>query len=151
MSSEAPTGSQNGTPADQQPSLEADIALLQKLLAEDGDESNPENVAALLKRLEAAEGLAGGVEDRLDGIMDHLDTLLTDLEERQEQGVGAPEAEAEAEAKASVAGVVTGSEGRGRGARFCTKLIMLGAPRLDSAPPRPAGSTASPWASKCVM
>ncbi|KAM5538331.1 hypothetical protein V8D89_007933 [Ganoderma adspersum] len=84
MSSSVPDGSQNGTPS--QPSLDADIALLQKLLSEDIDESNPENVAELLKRLEAAEGLAGGVEERLDGIMDHLDTLLTDLEAKQMDG-----------------------------------------------------------------
>nr|VWO95677.1 EPI protein [Ganoderma boninense] len=102
----SPTGSQNGTPANQQPSLEADIALLQKLLAEDGDESNPENVAALLKRLEAAEGLAGGVEDRLDGIMDHLDTLLTDLDAKQVAGA------VEEEAEASVPEGVTGAEGK---------------------------------------
>ncbi|KAM5534117.1 hypothetical protein V8D89_012208 [Ganoderma adspersum] len=81
MSSSAPNDSQNGTPA--KPSLDADITLLQKLLSEDIDESNPENVAELLKRLEAAEGFAGGVEERLDGIMDHLDALLGDLETKQ--------------------------------------------------------------------
>ena len=84
MSSSSPNGSQNGAPA--KPSLDADIALLQKLLSEDIDDSNPENVAELLKRLEAAEGLAGGVEERLDGIMDHLDALLGDLEAKHADG-----------------------------------------------------------------
>ena len=78
MSSSAPYYSQNGFPA--KLSLNADMALLQKLLSEDIDDSNPENVAELLKRFEAAEGLAGGVEERLDGIIDHLDALLGDLE-----------------------------------------------------------------------
>ena len=53
---------------------------------EDIDDSNPENVAELLKWLEAAEGLAGGVEERLDEIMNHLDTLLGDLETKQTDG-----------------------------------------------------------------
>ena len=84
MSTSQPNGSRNGTPT--KSSLEADIALLQKLLSADIDESDPENVAELLKRLEAAEGLADGVEDRLDGIIDHLDTLLSDLEMKQVDG-----------------------------------------------------------------
>ncbi|KAI1791960.1 hypothetical protein LXA43DRAFT_1094043 [Ganoderma leucocontextum] len=90
-----PNGSQNETPP--KPSLEADIALLQKLLSEDVDESNPENVAELLKRLEAAEGLADGVEERLDGVMDHLDTLLSDLEAKQAGHTLVVEAAAEVE------------------------------------------------------
>ena len=85
MSSSSPNGSQNETPAGK-PSLDADIALLQKLLSEDIDDSNPENVAELLKRLDAAEGLAGGVEERLDEIMNHLDMLLGDLETKQTDG-----------------------------------------------------------------
>ena len=84
MSSSAPYYSQNGFPA--KLSLNADMALLQKLLSEDIDDSNPENVAELLKQFEAAEGLAGGVEERLDGIMDHLDALLGDLEAKHTDG-----------------------------------------------------------------
>ncbi|OJT13965.1 hypothetical protein TRAPUB_9504 [Trametes pubescens] len=60
-------------------SLEADIALLSKLLSQNADESDPD-VVELLRRLEAAEGIADGVESRLDGIIDHLDDLLSDLE-----------------------------------------------------------------------
>ncbi|PIL31080.1 hypothetical protein GSI_05776 [Ganoderma sinense ZZ0214-1] len=114
MSSSSPNVPQNGTPA-KQPSLDADIALLQKLLSEDVDESNPEDVAALLKRLEAAEGLADGVEDRLDGIMEHLDMLLTDLEAKQVAGTGAAgqvEVEVEVETEEIVVSGVTGSEGK---------------------------------------
>ncbi|KAI0640293.1 hypothetical protein C8Q77DRAFT_1069998 [Trametes polyzona] len=62
-------------------SLEADIALLSNLLSQNVDESDPD-VAELLRRLDAAEGIADGVESRLDGIMDHLDNLLSDLESK---------------------------------------------------------------------
>ncbi|KAI0673995.1 hypothetical protein C8Q78DRAFT_1076940 [Trametes maxima] len=62
-------------------SLEADIALLSNLLSQNVDESDPD-VAEILRRLEAAEGIADGVESRLDGIMDHLDSLLGNLEAR---------------------------------------------------------------------
>ncbi|KAI0328472.1 hypothetical protein GY45DRAFT_1326351 [Cubamyces sp. BRFM 1775] len=71
-------------------SLEADIALLSNLLSQNVDESDPD-VAEVLRRLEAAEGIADGVESRLDGIIDHLDNLLSDLEARAtpEQGTDA--------------------------------------------------------------
>ena len=71
-------------------SLEADIALLSNLLSQNVDESDPD-VAEVLRRLEAAEGIADGVESRLDGIIDHLDNLLSDLEARatSEQGTDA--------------------------------------------------------------
>ncbi|KAI0829082.1 hypothetical protein BC628DRAFT_1417433 [Trametes gibbosa] len=62
-----------------QSSLEADVALLSNLLSQNVDESDPD-VVELLRRLEAAEGIADGLENRLDGIMDHLDNLLYDLE-----------------------------------------------------------------------
>ncbi|KAI0652736.1 hypothetical protein C8Q79DRAFT_886428, partial [Trametes meyenii] len=70
---------QNSHPVSQNNSLEADIALLSSLLSQNVDESDPD-VSELLRRLEAAEGIADGVESRLDGIMDHLDNLLGDLE-----------------------------------------------------------------------
>ena len=100
MSSSIVNGSQDRAPT--KPLLEADIALLQNLLSEDVDDSNAdsENVAELLKRLEAAEGLADGVEERLDGIMGHLDTLLTDLEAKQVSGT--------AEAEEVVGGLMEG-------------------------------------------
>ncbi|KAH9854377.1 hypothetical protein C2E23DRAFT_71423 [Lenzites betulinus] len=64
-----------------QGSLQADIDLLSNLLSQNVDESDPD-VVELLRRLETAEGIADGVESRLDGIMDHLDNLLHDLESR---------------------------------------------------------------------
>ncbi|KAJ3575240.1 hypothetical protein NP233_g1221 [Leucocoprinus birnbaumii] len=44
---------------------------------EDADDAQ---VDELLKRLTAADGVAKGVEERLDGIIDNLDLLLTALE-----------------------------------------------------------------------
>ena len=102
MPSSTTNGSHNRTLTTQP--LEVDIALLQKLLSEDIDESNSENVTDILKRLEAAEGLADGVEERLDGIMDHLDMLLTDLEAKQVSST--------VEAEEVVAGVMDGEAER---------------------------------------
>jgi hypothetical protein len=39
-----------------------------------------EDVEELLRRLEAADGIADGVEGKLDGILEHLDGLLSSLE-----------------------------------------------------------------------
>jgi len=82
-------------------SLESDISALASLIAStkpttttngdrtgdpetvDGKESGElraEDVEGLLRRLEAANGLADGVEDKLDGILEHLDGLLSSLE-----------------------------------------------------------------------
>ena len=81
MSASLTNGSQNGAAARTatKRSLDADIALLGKLLSDDVDESDP-NIEELLKRLEAAEGLADGVESRLDAMIGGLDQLLSDLE-----------------------------------------------------------------------
>ncbi|KAI0714571.1 hypothetical protein C8Q76DRAFT_856477 [Earliella scabrosa] len=86
------TISQNGKSAS---SLEADIALLTRLLSQDlndpdSADADPASVEELLRRLEAAEGLADGVEERLDGIIGNLDTLLSDLEAAQEKAEGGP-------------------------------------------------------------
>ncbi|TFK79497.1 hypothetical protein K466DRAFT_437781, partial [Polyporus arcularius HHB13444] len=72
-------------------SLEADIALLTQLLSGGGSgdpEADGEEVAELLRKLEAAEDIADGMEERLDGIMDNLDDLLSDLEARTGGGQG---------------------------------------------------------------
>ncbi|TBU58129.1 hypothetical protein BD310DRAFT_927739 [Dichomitus squalens] len=85
------SSSQNGAVARSasRSSLDADIALMNKLLSEDVDESDP-SIEELLKRLEAAEGLADGVEERLDVVIGSLDELLNDLEATQgEDGKGA--------------------------------------------------------------
>ncbi|KAH9884632.1 hypothetical protein C8Q73DRAFT_719103 [Cubamyces lactineus] len=87
-----PSSLPNGNPpkqsgGDSSSSLEADIALLSNLLSQNVDEFDPD-VAEVLRRLEAAEGIAEGVESRLDGIIDHLDNLLSDLESRAAPGQG---------------------------------------------------------------
>ncbi|KAJ3525165.1 hypothetical protein NM688_g8447 [Phlebia brevispora] len=66
-------------------SLKADIALLRSLLQNDALTGDPENadepgLEELLQRLETADGIARGVESRLDDIIDHLDELLEGLE-----------------------------------------------------------------------
>lgn len=66
-------------------SVQADIALLRALLKDDaltGDTENPDdpNLEELLQRLETADGIARGVEGRLDDVITHLDGLLESLE-----------------------------------------------------------------------
>jgi hypothetical protein len=61
--------------------LEADITQLSSLLSQETLDGNDEaNVAELLCRLESADGMARGVESRLDIILDNLDNLLATLE-----------------------------------------------------------------------
>ncbi|KAI9067220.1 hypothetical protein FKP32DRAFT_1588860 [Trametes sanguinea] len=96
-------------------SLEADIALLSNLLSQETDESS-HDVTELLRRLEAAEGIADGVESRLDGIMDHLDSMLSELETRTTATQGEGDAKAavtttEVEAVEEIAVVSTGTAG----------------------------------------
>ena len=83
-------------------SLESDISALRSLIAStkptttttngdgtgdpeavDGEENGElgaQEVEELLRRLEAANGIAEGVEGKLDGILEHLDGLLNSLE-----------------------------------------------------------------------
>jgi len=76
-------GDEHNTPQ-QQPNndLESNVSLLSTLLSQTQavDEQNPEDVAELLGQLETATGIAMGVEDKLDGIIGHLDNLLNALE-----------------------------------------------------------------------
>lgn len=61
--------------------LESDLSKLAALLADSNNtEANEQDIAALLLKLEAANGIAEGVEGKLDGIIDHLDGLLSSLE-----------------------------------------------------------------------
>lgn len=95
---------------DQTSSLETDISALASLIAstttttngdktgnpetvdgDDTEELGAEDVEELIRRLEAANGIADGVEDKLDGILEHLDGLLSSLEATGEaKGNGAP-------------------------------------------------------------
>lgn len=64
--------------------LSADIALLRSLLKEDANQDGADepdvDIDELLRRLETADGIAQGVESRLDDIIDNLDGLLESLE-----------------------------------------------------------------------
>ncbi|EIW87196.1 hypothetical protein CONPUDRAFT_161789 [Coniophora puteana RWD-64-598 SS2] len=67
--------------------LQSDIDQLQALLSNgelDGD--GVENLAELLSRLEDANGVAEGVESRLDDVIGTLDTLLASLEQQEQEG-----------------------------------------------------------------
>ncbi|EKM61826.1 uncharacterized protein PHACADRAFT_204967 [Phanerochaete carnosa HHB-10118-sp] len=68
--------------------LDADIALLASLLAQSGDEGDVEGLELqeLLQRLETADGVAQGVEHRLDEIIGNLDQMLGGLEDAGETG-----------------------------------------------------------------
>lgn len=44
------------------------------------DDPDDPQVTELLRQLAAADGVAKGVEERLDGIIDNLDILLSNLE-----------------------------------------------------------------------
>jgi hypothetical protein len=101
MSSDKQTSNQS----DGKSSLEIDISTLASLIAsttttsttngartddpgtvaeEETDELGMEEVEELMSRLEAANGIADGVEDKLNGILEHLDGLLSSLEAKGE-------------------------------------------------------------------
>jgi hypothetical protein len=66
-------------------SVESDMAKLACLLAQLPDdppdsEADDPQVTELLLRLATADGVAKGVEERLDGIIGNLDLLITTLE-----------------------------------------------------------------------
>ncbi len=57
------------------PSLNNDISLLNSLLSQDNlDESDEASVAELIQRLESADGVAKGMESKLDDLLGNLDT-----------------------------------------------------------------------------
>ena len=104
MSSDKQTPNRRNEPS----SLESDIAALASIIASTSKATNangdgavePEiadaaelgtEVEELIRRIEAANGIADGVEDKLDGILAHLDGLLNSLEERGEaKEIGGP-------------------------------------------------------------
>ncbi|KAH9837363.1 uncharacterized protein C8Q71DRAFT_598392 [Rhodofomes roseus] len=71
----------NGAPASQpRNTLDADLALLQSLLAQGQNDESEADVAEILRRLETADGIATGLESRLDDIMGNINTMLGVLE-----------------------------------------------------------------------
>jgi site-specific recombinase XerD len=66
-------------------SIEADIAQLNQLLSQESlDDADEASVAELLARLESADGVAEGVENKLDALLGNLDSLLASLEQGDE-------------------------------------------------------------------
>jgi hypothetical protein len=65
--------------------VEADIAKLALLLSPESDNNGDDaDVSKLLGRLENANGMAQGVEDKLDHLLEKLDGLLASLETKGE-------------------------------------------------------------------
>jgi hypothetical protein len=61
--------------------LQVDISLLASLLSQDtSEEIDDTNISELLRRLDTANGVASGVENRLDELLNNLDGLLGTLE-----------------------------------------------------------------------
>ncbi|KAK0199085.1 hypothetical protein F5146DRAFT_1022073 [Armillaria mellea] len=66
------------------PTLDDDISLLNSLLSQDNlDESDEASVAELIQRLESADGVAKGMESKLDDLLGNLDALLVVLEKNE--------------------------------------------------------------------
>ncbi|OJA18056.1 hypothetical protein AZE42_05421 [Rhizopogon vesiculosus] len=70
-------------------SLEADITHLSALISNGSlDDSNEtDDLKEILARLESADGVAKGVEGRLDELLGTLDNLLTSLEPHDEERI----------------------------------------------------------------
>jgi len=73
-------------------SIEADVALLSSLLSQDNVELSEDatNLAELLVGLNNADGVARGLEGKLDDVLANLDSLLAKLEEPKD-GQAAPQ------------------------------------------------------------
>ncbi|KAF8844119.1 hypothetical protein BDN67DRAFT_963212 [Paxillus ammoniavirescens] len=78
----APNGRQSHGVVD----LECDVTFLGSLIAEsDQNPTNDSELSELLARLDSADGMARGVESRLDEILGTLDNLLTSLEPKDDK------------------------------------------------------------------
>ncbi|KAG9025171.1 hypothetical protein FRB95_010480 [Tulasnella sp. JGI-2019a] len=62
--------------------------------AEEDIEEDLDNLEELLRQLDEADGVAGGIESRLDGILEDLETQLVRLEGREGSTVEPPPAAA---------------------------------------------------------
>lgn len=99
---------QDGTPdsTTQPANSQQDLAALASILAPCGDDlaenadgSQPQ-VAELLKHITTADNVAKGVEERLDGIIENLDLMLSALQQGSENQQP-PQASAEKEKQPS--------------------------------------------------
>lgn len=97
--------------------IQSDIALLRALLkdGEPGDSLDEPDIEELLRRLESADGIARGVEDRLDDVIGNLDGLLKSLESGlgEEQAVVDPKTSEDGSGKETS----SGSDGKRNGAQ----------------------------------
>ena len=66
LASTSPTSTTNGNETDNPETVDREI-----------DELGTEEVEELIRRMEAANDIADGVENKLDGILEHLDELLS--------------------------------------------------------------------------
>ncbi|KAJ6469591.1 hypothetical protein C8R47DRAFT_1325505 [Mycena vitilis] len=83
-SSDKPNASQP-SPDQITAAIEADVAELNELLSRETlDEAGEASVEELLARLESADGVAKGVENKLDALLGNLDTLLASLEKNDD-------------------------------------------------------------------
>lgn len=84
---QVPTASETLKASDREMgAMDTDIAKLASFLSlveSDNNEDDP-NVPQLLGRLEHASDMAQGVEDKLDDLLERLDTLLASLETQGE-------------------------------------------------------------------
>lgn len=65
----------------QSANLEADIAQIRSFLSQEPSEGDSDsNLAELLRKMDAADGMAKGVESKLDNMLENLDQLLASLE-----------------------------------------------------------------------
>ena len=84
MSATKATGDNPAPPAQQQAhtALDNDIDSLSSSLTDLLSASEESDVTELLKSIDSADGLAKGIESRLDSLLGNLDSLLTALEQR---------------------------------------------------------------------
>lgn len=86
-SSRAAASAPNGAPKqDTANTLSAELSRLELLISgSSGDEENlgDEEVMELLRQMEEADGLASGIEDKLDGLLENLEGMLKGLETPQ--------------------------------------------------------------------
>lgn len=80
-----PAPTTDSTNANTLQSIDADVALLSSLLNQDDVDPGADaaNLAELLRRLDGANGVAQGLESKIDDVLGNLDNLLAALESKE--------------------------------------------------------------------